>query len=123
MAGILTQESHNEIAQHLSIQSLAIRFFPQIGCLVVLGKADNNLVPPLGALCDSSRNIVVAALILHTGHLWEALYLPTSSFSSNRRQSCITSRRACMSLTRWVFLTECIVVAFAARCHVVAVLR
>lgn len=56
MAGILTQESHNEIAKYLSIQSLAIRFFPQIGCLVVLGKADNNLVPPLGALCDSSQH-------------------------------------------------------------------
>lgn len=49
MAAVLTQESHRELDKYPTIESLAIRFFPQIGCLVVLGKADNGLAPPASA--------------------------------------------------------------------------
>jgi len=71
MAGILTKESHGELAKYPMIQCLAIRFFPQIGCLIVLSKVENNLIPPPGtalAGADQSQQRNNSAGSMHWFH-------------------------------------------------------
>jgi hypothetical protein len=43
---MLTRESVTELGKYETVLSLAVRFIPQIGCIVVLDKADNRLFPP-----------------------------------------------------------------------------
>ena len=72
MAGVLLRESHTELAQYPSIETLAIRFIPQIGCLVVLDKAANGLMPPPGtAPIDVASQQLVRAESADSSH-WSA---------------------------------------------------